>query len=262
MTLPNWADEAQETQTPLLSLQLLKGVEVTDEAEVCKFAGIASDESADVEGDAILKKALDLTYAKARGYVNWDHSREPQDQIGLLTACDLISGETDLAQLEKSFGVTLSRTASVFVSGELYKHVPKAQQVAAILKSTPKGAAGLGLSLDGMVARGVGDGGVVRAYVRGVAITPVPAHPRTMLQLRKSLQQFEHPTLADLPGLTPEASEEVVRQVVQMVRERLAKSVGMNHDEAVLWLLKQKPNWSFDLASKLVMYTMSRAQRS
>lgn len=241
-----------DTDQPLFTTNLFKATGETEEA--WKFSGIASDEDTDVDGDRILKKSIDLSYANARGYVNWDHSREPEYQIGFLTKATIVSSR-EVEKLRKSGFPNLSETATVYMEGELYKSNPKALAVHEIMKSTPEGASGLGLSLDGAVARDINSGGIVKAYVRGVAITPQPAQPKTLVRMMKSIQAYNQlqgsADLADLPGA-------IAGQVVEMLNKATTKTAEMNEDEAVLWVLRQRPNWSYDLAKKVVGFTITR----
>lgn len=249
--IPNKASAFEQEPAPLFGGTLLfKSIEDGDSEDTWKFSGIASDEDSDVDGDKILKKSLDLTYANQRGYVNWDHRRDPEHQLGYLTKAVVI-GKSEATELQKSYP-SISETASVYVEGVLYKHLAKAQHVRDIMKSTPLGATGLGLSLDGSVAKDQ-TGGIVKAYVRGVAITPQPCQPKTLLQLRKSLVALTelegNGSLADLPAA-------IANEVVSLLEKRIPEPVGLSHDQAVLWVLRKRPKWSYELANKLVSYTM------
>lgn len=207
-----------------------------------KFKGIASDESPDVTGDEILRKSLDLTYAQQRGYVNWDHSRKPEDQIGFLTHVEILGGAR-LGELQKNMGVSVPDTATVYLEGELYRYVKRAQAVHDLMKSAidAGNAKGLGLSLDGVMARDRESGGIVKAFVRGVALCTVPAHPKTMCMLMKSLQSYSS---GDVDG---------VKEVV----EGLQKSARvMSAQDAILWVLQQRPKWTYEFATKVVNYTI------
>jgi hypothetical protein len=234
--------EEQAPETLFVSTFLKSLDEGTDANKPWRFAGIASDESEDVQGDSILKKSLDLSYAQQRGYVNWDHSREPADQLGFLTSIEVISG-SKLSTIKKSLGIDVPETASVYYEGELYKHVPKAVEVQHILKSIAENpnAKGLGVSVDGVCARDKEDRTVVRAFVRGIALTPAPVHTQTLAVLRKSL-------------LSNSSSE-----VIQMLNREVGKDVllkSMNREEAILFLLKRKPNWTYRFADQVVSYTL------
>lgn len=239
-----------ETSSSLVGLQLIKS---DVDGDQWKFSGIASDEEADEVGDTLLRKSLDVSYAATRGFVNWDHKTEPAFQIGYLTKCEIL-GKADIPKLEKSLGVSLSPTASVYVEGELYRHNEHAIDVQRIMKSVPGGIpTALGLSLDGAMAREKASGEIVKAFVRGVAITHKPAHSKTLLQLRKSIEDFSVEAATEL------ADPALAEKIATIVREELRKSVGgqqMSVDQAILWVLQKRPTWNYDVASKFVHYTI------
>ena len=54
-------DSVAEVLQPLVGMTMVKAVQ---DGDTWKFAGIASDETEDVEGDTILRKALDVSYAQ------------------------------------------------------------------------------------------------------------------------------------------------------------------------------------------------------
>jgi hypothetical protein len=243
----------------LVTARLLKSTQNGEDGS-WRFAGIASDESTDVQGDAILKKSFDLSYAQERGYVNWDHSRQPEDQIGFLTKCQIV-GPRQVGELRKSFpDLEISDTASIYVEGELYKHVPKAAHVQNLLKSTPDDHAGPGLSLDGSLARDKKNGGIVKAYVRGVAITTQPVQPKTLLKLRKSLEAMAE--IEGMGGLPTDLPQAIASQVVELLQKSTAGTRGFDYDQAVLFVLKQRPRWSYEMATAAVEHTIKRTQRS
>lgn len=227
-----YAQEITQNQT-LADLTMVKAVATGDDGR-WTFKGIASDESPDSVGDEMLKSIIDVSYAQNRGYVNWNHSQDPKDQVGYLSRIDVIEGDHVLQELAKSFDRALSPTACVYVEGELYKNVPQAQHIWNVMSSTPEEAPGLGLSLEGGLARLKTTGKLVKAIVRGIAITPRPAHPCTFMELRKSISDHE----AEILAKTAEA--------------------GMDHDQAVLFMLKHRPAWNYDLASRFVQYTMQK----
>lgn len=247
------SEEAEPNPQPLFAIQLLKAIPAEGDAP-WKFAGIASDESADLEGDKILKKAIDLSYAQQRGYVNWDHSRAPEDQLGYLTKAEIIPTEK-VQELKKNFP-GIKDSASIYVEGELYKGIPRAAHVYSIMKALPEQGGGLGLSLDGSLARDLKSGGVIKAYVRGVAVTAQPMHPNTLVQLRKSIAFYNE---CDATGIPTKLIEDNHREVMTAISELRKSTTGpqpLDHDQAVLFVLKQRPNWSLELATKLVEHTM------
>lgn len=235
-----------------------------------QFRGIASDETPDVEDDAILRKALDLSYAAARGFVNWDHSGEPEHQIGYLERAELIApNRVRSFQSQLPEGVTLSKSASVFVQGTLYKFVPKAEAVAKLIKSAPPGK-GVGMSLQGAMARDTSSGDIVRAFVRGIAITPVPAHPMTMVSLAKSLRAASDAARPESPeaGVSLELLRAVDEAANRAVAEQLAKH-GMpapgkvlTEEEAILATLRKHPHWTYSLARDVVRYAIQKQKET
>lgn len=257
--IPDLEEALLQADQSLIGMELLKSTEELTEDGPWMFQGVASDESEDVEGDNILRKALDVTYAARRGYVNWDHGKGPEDQIGYLTRCEVLT-PSRIEELSKSNSRIL-KTSTVFVEGELYKHVPKAAATYKLLKSIPDGAAGPGLSLDGTLARNRQNLGIVKAFVRGVAITPAPAHPSTIAQLKKSLMAYDAILRAEgeLPVNLPAV---LAKEVVAELRKNMQPaSGGMTHDEAVLFVLRKRPRWTYELASKLVRYTQQQLGR-
>lgn len=227
--------ELNHQHQPLIFCSLFKASQDEDADAPWKFAGIASDESIDAEGDALLKEILDISYAQQRGYVNWGHSQEPADQVGYLTKASIIDGHEEIAALSKQLNADISASATVYVEGELYKHVPKASDVWNIMRSaTSPQMAGIGLSLEGGLRKDKTSGKLLKAVVRGVAITPKPAHPKTLLALRKELSE---------------------------TTDQLEKSAGaLSHDEAILFVLRQRPRWTFELAEKVVTLTKQKVQ--
>lgn len=245
---------------PLFSARLLKA-EANGEGRI-KFSGIASHESTDVQGDQILRKHLDLSYANQRGFVNWNHSRDPGLQLGYLTkAVKIGENGNRLSELQKSFP-SIDEAATVYVEGELYSHVDKAVEVGKILKSM-ESERGLGLSLDGSLARSTDDGGIVKAYVRGVAITPEPAQPHTLAKMMKSIEFYSGVDKLGLPT-DPIAAiiDGIVARIPGVDLVGFAKSATVEElldtDAAILYVLKERPKWNFELAKKLVDYTISR----
>lgn len=60
--------------------------------------------------------------------------------------------------------------------------------------------------------------------------------------------------------LFEEMKKEVKAEVLAELQKSITKEVPrMEHDQAVLWLLRKKPNWTYDFASKFVQYTMQNS---
>jgi len=215
----------KDDHQPILTARLLfKSGDFDNDSDHWNFRAIASDEIEDIEGDSLKKSIIDVDYANKRGYVNWHHSRHPEDQIGYLSKAAIIdSGEIN--KLEDEFQIPLSKTASVYVEGSLYQHVPRAGHARNIMKSVKPGySGGVGVSIDGKVSFNELTQSIEKAYVRGVAFSAIPANLLTMSQLLKTLK-----------GGMPESG--------------LFKS--LNEDQATMWLLKKRPHWTYNLAHRV-----------
>ena len=224
-----------------------------------KFAGIASDTTEDEDGDTILHKHLDLRYANSRGFVNWDHSEASEDQIGFLTKAVLVDG-SNRKQFAKQLGVEIRGTASVYVEGELYQYVENAENVANLMKSAPPGK-GLGLSLQGGMARDRASNDVVKAFVRGVAITPVPAHANTLATLMKSISSANEESAMD--ENTPVS--ELVKRIgdLETLCENLRKKVDpdpvmLTQNQAIMKVLEENPHWTYQVAERAVALAFTK----
>jgi hypothetical protein len=247
----HFLEQAANLPQPLLNLQLRKSA-----TDPWKIAGIASDESKDVEGDVILRKALDVSYAAQRGYINWDHRRAPEDQIGYLSRCEIIDADKTV-ELKEKLGIDVPATATVYIEGELYKSVPRAIEVARILESTPVSSPGLGLSLDGVMQRDVATRSVLKAVVRGVAITPYPAHPLTTARLAKALGAMR--TLIDDPAEFAFAEAGQLESLRKFQGDERTSDQGLTTDEAILTVLKHRPTWTLRMAAAVVHHTRGGA---
>lgn len=260
LQLASETDQTNPPSHPLMAMRLLKAIPEGADGP-WRIRGVASDETQDIEGDRILRKSIDVSYAARRGYVNWDHGKGPADQIGYLTKCEILD-EPKIEELSKSIP-EITSTSTIYIEGELYKHVKRAQETHDLMKSVPDGAPGLGLSLDGMLARDKRSMGVVKAFVHGIAITPAPCHPATVAHLKKSLAAYR--TLFDGEGALPsDFTAAIADEVMDRLRKHLigATSSSMSHDEAVLFILRKRPRWSYELASRLVKYTQQKTGRS
>lgn len=225
------------------TVRLLKAAQQT-ETGLWKFGGIASSESMDEEGDSILRKTLDLTYLQKRGYVNWDHGRSPSDQIGFATKAEIIpAGQVE--KYQDLLDVPLSKASSVYVEGVLYQHVKRAQEVHDILKSIPQGTEGaLGLSVEGAMIK-LDNGTVARAIVRGLAMSPAPAHPDTLCRLVKSLRS----------GVDTTVGHEPTRQA------RVDEPKLLTFNDALVLVQRTYPGISFQKAEGLVKTIFERLPR-
>lgn len=230
-----------QSETPLFEakLTLLKSVSPDKEDELPRFGGIASSEDTDVEGDVILRKMLDISYISKRGYVNWNHSPDPENQLGYTTRAEVIKAG-DVPRYEDLLQVTLNKSASLYVEGVFYKESEKAMHVHRLLKSIPPGQDGaIGLSVEGGVLRT--SEGVSRAIIRGVAITPSPAQPDTLCRLMKSLSL----------GVSSPVDGVMVEAIINK---------GLTESEAIVKVLELRPHFTLDLAKLMVRHLFDKVQ--
>jgi len=231
-------------ETRLIPLLKNQGIEESG-AKAWAFAGIASDEKKDEQGDELLKQVLDLSYASDRGYVNWDHSSEPDDQLGYLTKAAFIDKE-NRAEIQQIIGKPLSKTASIYVEGKLYSEMTHAKTVRDIMRSTEDIDRGLGLSIEGSLVFGADYRKIEKVLVRGVAITPSPANKRTLVGLMKSLRD------QGTPETTKKTTDFATDSLSNLVNPNTEAVKSYTLDEAAFEVLKAQPNMTFNQAVELL----------
>lgn len=143
--------------------------------EVVKIKGIASSSSAmDSDKETLFPIGFDYTPFLEKGFFNWDHQTKsrPTSIIGEPTSAKVINGGRDF-----------------YVEGFLYPDSKEAQEVAELAKvlesnsSTRK----LGYSIEGQVIKRdpFDEKKVLKARITGIAITPSPKNPNTLMSLMK-----------------------------------------------------------------------------
>ena len=134
--------------------------------------GLASTEDIDLQGEIVKQKGLDISPIKdGRGWINYNHSNDPEDMVGKLNDAD-VSGK------------------GLFVEGYLFKKHKKAQSIYSILKSlNDEDRHALKLSIEGQIEKRVGKDNktIASAKVDKVAITFDPINTNTYVELVKSI---------------------------------------------------------------------------
>ncbi|NBS88444.1 hypothetical protein EBS67_00270 [bacterium] len=72
-------------EVPLTFVKSFVGEYVSPDGEKKKgriIEGIASTEDKDQQGEIVLQEKMDCSYLLEKGYLNWNHSHAPEDQIG------------------------------------------------------------------------------------------------------------------------------------------------------------------------------------
>jgi hypothetical protein len=133
--------------------------------------GIASSESKDQQGEVIIQAGIDFRPLLEKGFINWNHSHAPKDQIGQpLEAVVLNQGPTDVPAL--------------FLRGFLYEDHRGADEAWELLVAMDKarqaghGRRQMGWSVEGGVV--LRDGKTLaRSVVRHMALTHEPVNTDT-----------------------------------------------------------------------------------
>lgn len=138
--------------------------------------GLASTQSKDLQGEVVDLRGLDLEpIKKGKGYLNFDHSKEIEDRLGVI----------DQYKLDQK---------GLYIGGYLFKNSKKANDIyniMASLKNEHKGQ--VGMSIEGIIRERAGDGGKVikKAVITGAALTFTPVNTDTYCDLVKSLSAVE-----------------------------------------------------------------------
>jgi hypothetical protein len=148
--------------------------------EVVRVKGIASTSSAvDSDGETLFPSGFDLQPLLMRGYLNWDHNTKLRPSA--------IVGEPDVAEIRNN-------GKDLYIEGFLYPGSKEAQEIAELAEVLESNSSTrrLGYSIEGQVLeRGSNNKKdpkykqVLRARITGVAITPCPKNPNTILSLIK-----------------------------------------------------------------------------
>lgn len=170
---------------------IVKGKKV--KKNVVRVKGIASTATAeDTDGETLFPDGFDYAPLLTKGFLNWDHQQKGRPSA--------IVGEPDVAKV-------INGGKDFYIEGYLYPDSAEAQQVAELAEVLEKNSPTrrLGYSIEGQVIeRGCGPKyldatktilnpeyndvlwrKVLKARITGVAITPCPKNPNTLLSLMK-----------------------------------------------------------------------------
>lgn len=137
-----------------------------------KIKGLASTEDVDLQGEVVKQNGLDISPIKqGRGWINYNHSNDPEDMVGKLDGADLTN-------------------KGLFVEGYLFKKHKKAQNLYAIMNSLEdKDQHALKLSIEGQILKRTGKNNkvIASAKVDKVAMTFDPINTNTYVELCKAI---------------------------------------------------------------------------
>jgi hypothetical protein len=220
-----------------------------DEKNIFKIAAIASDEVKDTDGDIILRDSLDISYLSSKGYINWNHGHELKDVLGYVNKAEILEGDR-IDWVKSNVFPSVSESSSLYIEGSILKVglSPNNMLVESILTAVPKKDAGkgLGVSIEGLFVRDE-DSNIIKARILGVALTMMPANPRTLVSLMKSISSYNKAD-KDLTSNLP-------IEVMEDITYNLKSEKGI--DDLALRILRLRPKWSLKMARSLVhqLYT-------
>lgn len=134
--------------------------------------GIASTPGEDHEGEDIAQEGLDYSYFLQKGFIKWEHSKNPSNFIG----------EPIEAKVTPQ---------GFYIKGRLYKDAPLAKEAVRALQTLEKSKAKrkIGFSVEGSILKRdpKNPKKILKAIVRNVAMTFNPVRDTTWAALVKSL---------------------------------------------------------------------------
>lgn len=181
--------------------------------------GIASTEEKDQQGEIVMQEKMDCSYLLEKGYLNWNHSHAPEDQIGKpLEVIKMPGGPT-----------TPGEKPATFFRALLLDGVPRADAVWALAKALEVSSGiganrSLGFSVEGGVRMRQGHL-LVETVVRHMAATHEPVNAQSVARcvMAKS-QGFKVPDTVLIDTLDDNVPHFIFKSFGQLVKS-LAPSV-------------------------------------
>lgn len=168
-----------------LPVELVKGGETENG---WKIRGLASTENVDLQGEIVKQRGLDISPIKeGRGWINYNHSNDPEDMIGKLDDADV-------------------GNKGLMVEGYLFKKHRKSQAVYSILKSLDdKDKHSIKLSIEGNILKRAGRDNktIASAKVDKVALTFDPINTYTYVELVKAITDTNKELEMKIPDIAP-----------------------------------------------------------
>jgi hypothetical protein len=162
-------------------IPLMKAISDVDTGEI-RHAGIASDESQDIDGEVVPFDMLakSFGYLSSHGKHNFNHR---PDLIGEVMSVGHIGPEAARAK----FGVDITGNGTA-IEGTVYRLLGKGLDPPDVMSAHHRMRAGarMGYSLDGLCARQKG-GGFSSVFVPRIAICDQPINATTVCRMVKSL---------------------------------------------------------------------------
>lgn len=153
--------------------------------------GIASTEDHDIQGEVLLQKGIDFRPLLAGGFVNWDHSHNPEDQVGAPLHLEVIEGPA--LYIEAVLFPTVKRAQAIkdFVHG-----MREIEEKGGPVRRLAWSVEGDKVLLNGDI--------VEKCIVDQMALTAMPVNTFTWADMVKSLRKsmIGQPMALDQAGMT------------------------------------------------------------
>jgi len=170
-------------------MPLLKSLNASDDEH--RVNGMASCEERDLQNEIIFQKGIDCQPAIERGWVNWDHGRGPEDQIGIPVVLEIsrIEDHPVMRKARRQDGSQLTGWG-LYSEAILLKGHRRAEETWSLLKATADMGEMRRLSWS-IQGRAVERDPLMRSVPKSelfhVAITHQPVQINSFAQVAKSL---------------------------------------------------------------------------
>jgi hypothetical protein len=163
--------------------------------------GLAGDGGTDTAGENLSYNGFDLN---RMFYINWEHSKEPEDVIGVIVDKQLKKG------------------GKLFIKGKLFSDHKKARDAYQLQEFLEKEGHNLGFSVEGKVMERdpINPKVVTKAELYGVALCKVPVNPVTYARIAKAFTNGE-----DIDDEEEENEEEVEKMTTADIAPAMPESV-------------------------------------
>jgi hypothetical protein len=205
-----------------LDYDLSKAERSKDGKAVVPFAGTVSVEVPDADGDIMIQKGMDWSFALEKGIMTWEHPAHPKRLAGYPTKASL---------------TTYKGTPATRLEGYIYKGSEYGDLVLSTLEVMKSdNARTLGLSIEGK-AKKLGKQGsyrtIEKSVIRSVAFTLAPACPDSWLDIAASV----------------------------FGKEAVAKSDTLDFEQAVVEYIKACHSYVWEEASNVVATVMAATRK-
>lgn len=138
--------------------------------------GVASTQGFDQQAEKVLQHGMDFSYFLDKGFVNWNHSMAPEDQLGV----------PEHADIREHDGMP-----AMYIRARLFdpKEMPRVGAVLGLMKSLEPLGRQLGFSVQGEVTGRDPRNPriIVKSVIRHVSLTHEPVNAETFAHLAKAL---------------------------------------------------------------------------